>query len=313
MWEPLHAFTFDADAHDVFIHILGPQRQRPWRIVLTNHAYWFICEFQPTTHGAALYAVALHARLYAAKAGSKPGQMGRAPWDKRLMLRGRADPTPVAEGEVGWIVLLQRRPGHCRATLYLAQEWKSQKWQYEDSRGELVDMTGTMFLVAIWRGLLEEWIEGRRNESDDDPRGDWSPNAEEIAVLREVIEERLARAQEARGQGAAASKPGQTGRDDTAAIRSELNAWVERQTKEHAPPRAKRSAGRTPDIDDDWAYGQLMQGRGMYEVYQEWLKRIPPERLERLSEPYDAFKKAMRRRKLKDSNANHPATEMVRD
>ena len=171
MWEPLHAFTFDADAHDVFFHILGSQRQRPRRIVLTNHAYWFMCEFQPTTHGAALYAVALHARLYAAKAGSKPGQVGRAPWDKRLMLRGRADPTPVAEGEVGRIVLLQRRPGHCRATLYLAQEWKSLTWQYEDLRGELVDMTGTMFLVAIWRGLLEEWIEGRRNESDDQPTG----------------------------------------------------------------------------------------------------------------------------------------------
>ena len=161
MWEPLHAFTFDADAHDVFFHILGSERQRPRRIVLTNHAYWFVCEFRPTTHGAALYAVALHARLYGAKAGSKPGQVGRAPWDWNLMLRGRANPTPVAEGEVGRIVLLQRRPGHCRAELYLAQEWKGLTWQYEDVNGELVDMTGATFLVTMWRGLLEEWIEGR--------------------------------------------------------------------------------------------------------------------------------------------------------
>ena len=58
----------------------------------------------------------------------------------------------------------------------------------------------------------------------------------------------------------------------------------------------------TPDADDDWAYGQLMQGREMWEVYQEWRKRIPAERLERLSEPYDAFKKAMRRRRMKDRN-----------
>jgi hypothetical protein len=50
--------------------------------------------------------------------------MWRAPWDKRLMLRRRVDPMPVAEGEVGRIVLLQRRPGHCRARLYLARDWQ---------------------------------------------------------------------------------------------------------------------------------------------------------------------------------------------
>ena len=313
MWEPLHAFTFDADAHDVFIHILGPQRQRPWRIVLTNHAYWFVCEFRPTTHGAALYAVALHGRLYAAKAGSQPGRMWRAPWDKRLMLRRRVDPTPVAEGEVGRIVLLQRRPGHCRARLYLARDWQDRAWQYEDAHGALVEMTGVTFLVALWRGLLEEWIEGRRDESDDSPWGDWSPSAEEIAVLREVIEERRTRARETQGQGAAAARPGQTERQDTAAIRSALDAWVDRQTREHAPRQARRSPGRRSDADDDWAHEQLSLGRELYDVYQEWLQRIPSERRERLAEPYDAFKKAMRRRRMRDNDPDHPAGERVSD
>lgn len=40
----------------------------------------------------------------------------------------------------------------------------------------------------------------------------------------------------------------------------------------------------------------------MGEVYQERRKRILAERLERLSEPYDAFKKAMRRRRMKNNN-----------
>ena len=265
MWEPLHEFTFDADARDVFVHILGPERQRPRRIVLTNHAYWFVCEFRPTPHGAALYAVGLHARLYGAKAESKPGQLGRAPWDPKLILRGRANPTPVAEGEVGRIALLQRRPGHCRAKLYLAQDWKAQKWQYEDIKGELVDMTGITFLVAVWRDLLEEWIEGRTVESEKSPWGDWSPNAEDIALLRDVIEDRRLRAQEARAQGAEAPKPGKASHDDTAVIRSLLEAWVEQQTKERTPAGTSRQP-LGDDADTRHLSQQLVQSQNRYET-----------------------------------------------
>jgi hypothetical protein len=265
MWEPLHEFTFDADARDVFVYILGPERQRPRRIVLTNHAYWFVCEFRATTHGAALYAVALHARLYGAKAGSKPGNLGRAPWDQKLILRGRANPTPVAEGEVGRIALLQRRPSHCRAKLYLAQDWQGQTWQYEDVKGELVDMTGVTFLVAVWRDLLEEWIEGRMAESEKSPWGDWSPNAEDIALLRDVIEDRRHRAQEALEQGAEASKPGKARHDDTAAIRALLEAWVEKQIKERTPAGASWQP-LSDDADTRHLNQQLVQSQSRYET-----------------------------------------------
>lgn len=121
-----------------------------------------------------------------------------------------------------------------------------------------------------------------------------------------MIEERRARTQEARQQGTATLRPGKGRDDDTAAIRSELDAWVEQQTREHAASRAKPPPGRTPDADDDWAYSQLLLGREMVDVYQEWLKRIPTERLERLAEPYDAFKKAMRRRRIKEGGAKQP-------
>ena len=193
MWEPLHEFTFDADARDVFVHILGLEPQCPRRIVLTNHSYWFVCEFRPRPHGAALYAVGLHARLYGEKAGSKPGQLGRAPWNWEVDTARSGKPDASGRRAGG---AHRARRNVDLATVEPSCTWRrtgrAEKWQYEDVKGELVDMTGVTFLVAVWRDLLEEWIEGRTVESEKSPWGDWSPNAVDIALLRDVIEDRRA-------------------------------------------------------------------------------------------------------------------------
>lgn len=61
-------------------------------------------------------------------------------------------------------------------------------------------------------------------------------------------------------------------------------------------------AGRPPEPDDDWAYEQVVVlGHRLGEVYPLWLQRIPAERRQALVNPYDAFLKAIRRRRRKES------------
>lgn len=60
-------------------------------------------------------------------------------------------------------------------------------------------------------------------------------------------------------------------------------------------------AGRPPEADDDWAYEQVVVlGHRLGEVYPLWLQRISVERRQGLVNPYDAFLKAIRRRRRKE-------------
>jgi hypothetical protein len=69
-----------------------------------------------------------------------------------------------------------------------------------------------------------------------------------------------------------------------------------------ARPGPVYPAGRPPEPDDDWAYEQVVVlGRRLGEIYPLWLQRIPAERRQSLVNPYDAFLKAIRRRRRKGS------------
>lgn len=61
-------------------------------------------------------------------------------------------------------------------------------------------------------------------------------------------------------------------------------------------------AGRPPEPDDDWAFEQVVVlGHRLGEIYPLWLQRIPAERRQGLVNPYDAFLKAIRRRRRKEN------------
>lgn len=72
--------------------------------------------------------------------------------------------------------------------------------------------------------------------------------------------------------------------------------------KASATPKKR---GPKPILDDDWAFDQIyVKKRDWNTVYQEWLKKIPRTRRNRLSEEENAFFKAMKRRYKKWEGRN---------
>jgi hypothetical protein len=252
MWDLIHEFIFDADARTVYEHILGPAGQQPREIVLANGSYRFTCRLMPGHDLTALYSVALWATLYLLPEAQDTGQ-------------------PVVEGELARIGLDQPARGRCLGRLAIARSLRGREWRYEDSYGGTVDITGTSFVVAAWRAIIEDWM-GRSLATAPaaSPWPGWAPSEMEVAELKAAAQ-------------------------DLRAIRTLLEQWL--RVEERRPARA---GGRRPEPDDDWAYAQIKAGRPSAEVYRAWLRRIAEPRRTQLVDPYDAFKKAMRRRRRRD-------------
>jgi len=72
--------------------------------------------------------------------------------------------------------------------------------------------------------------------------------------------------------------------------------WKRALGKSRAARSRTGKGGRPRYADDEWAYEQVNnEGRDPAEVYREWLERIG-KRAERLADPHDSFKKAIRPR-----------------
>jgi len=78
-----------------------------------------------------------------------------------------------------------------------------------------------------------------------------------------------------------------------------IEDWQTTRQPEAQENRPARPGGRPRYADDEWAYEQVnVKGREPVDVYREWFDRIG-ERAERLSDPRDSFKKAIRPRRKK--------------
>ena len=78
-----------------------------------------------------------------------------------------------------------------------------------------------------------------------------------------------------------------------------IEDWQTTRQPEAQENRPARRGGRPRYADDEWAYEQVnVKGREPADVYKEWFDRIG-ERAERLSDPHDSFKKAIRSRRKK--------------
>lgn len=178
---------------------------------------------------------------------------------------------PVVEGELARIMLDQPARGRCRGRLAIARSLRGREWRYQDEHGAMVDITGVSFVVAAWRAIVEDWL-GRSPALPqlDDPWPGWAPTELEAAELRAATQ-------------------------DLRAIRGLLEHWLRAGETGQG-----RQGGRRPEADDDWAYAQIKAGRPSAEVYRAWLQRIAAPRRTQLVDPYDAFKKAMRRRRRRE-------------
>lgn len=178
---------------------------------------------------------------------------------------------PVVEGELARIMLDQSARGRCRGRLAIARSLRGREWHYEDGYGARVDITGVSFIVATWRAIVEDWL-GRSPALPqlDGARPGWTAAELEAAELKAATQ-------------------------DLRAIRGLLEHWLHVEGAGRARP-----GGRRPEADDDWAYAQIKAGRPSGEVYRAWLQRIAAPRRAQLVDPYDAFKKAMRRRRRRE-------------
>lgn len=81
-------------------------------------------------------------------------------------------------------------------------------------------------------------------------------------------------------------------------IAEDLKQALETEASRIEPGHSR--VGARPKPHYEWAYQQIKGGRDQAEVYSEWLGKIPREDKDRLVDPLDSFKKAMRYREKKE-------------